>query len=89
MSRTIFMKIKRTIQGNLFLAGNVSVTSGVPVAGTGVAPQRKLAAAHLKMDRAMDTLEKTGFSTSADGSTSNDPLRKISEGSLPRSNRPT
>jgi len=42
---------------------NASVTGGAPVVGTGVAPRRKLAAARLKMDRTIDTLEKAGFST--------------------------
>jgi hypothetical protein len=53
--------------------------------GPGWLSGEMLAAAHLKTSRAMDTLEKAGFSTPADGPSSNDPLRKISEESLLRS----
>jgi hypothetical protein len=40
-----------------------SATGGVSFIGTGVAPRRKFAAAHLNIDQAMDTLEKNGLST--------------------------
>jgi len=56
--------------------------------GPGWLSGEMLAAAHLKINRAMDTLEKTGFSAFADGPSSNDPLRKISDESHLRSKPP-
>ena len=56
--------------------------------GIGVGSPEKLAAAHLKYDRRPDTLKTAGFRPIADKHSSGDPLRKISEGSLRRSNRP-
>ena len=56
--------------------------------GIGVGSPEKLAAAHLDNDRTSDTLKKVGLSSIADDPSSEDPLRKIPEGSLPRSNHP-
>jgi len=56
--------------------------------GIGVGSPEKLAAAHLDKDRTPDTLKKVGLGATADDPPSEDPLRKIPEGSLPRSNHP-
>ena len=53
-----------------------------------VGSPEKLAAAHLDNDRTPDTLKHAGLGAIADDPPSGDPLRKIPEGSLPRSNRP-
>ena len=54
--------------------------------GIGVGSPEKLAAAHLDNDRSPDTLKQAGLGAIADDPPSGDPLRKIPEGSLPRSN---
>ena len=51
--------------------------------GIGVDSPEKLAAAHLDNDRTPDTLKKAGMGAIADDPSSEDPLRKIPEGSLP------
>ena len=56
--------------------------------GIGVGSPEKLAAAHLNYDRTPDNLKKAEFGAIADDPPSGDPLRKIPEGSLPRSNHP-
>jgi len=56
--------------------------------GIGVGSPEKLAAAHLNHDRTPDTLKKAEFCTIADDPPSRNPLRKIPEGSLPRSRDP-
>jgi hypothetical protein len=56
--------------------------------GIGVGSPEKLAAAHLNYDRTPDTLKKGEFGAIADDPPSGDPLRKIPQGSLPRSNHP-
>jgi len=56
--------------------------------GIGVGSPEKLAAAHLENDQTPDTLKKAGLGMIADDPSSEDPLRKIPEGSLSRSNHP-
>ena len=56
--------------------------------GIGVGSPEKLAAAHLDNDQTPDTLKKAGLGAIAGDPPSGDPLRKIPEGSLPRSNHP-
>ena len=70
------------------LAVTVHVSVEIPTQGIGVGSPEKLAAVPWNDHRTPVTLNKAEFMGIADDAPSGDPLRKIPEGSLPRSNSP-